>query len=220
MKIMTNESVGSDLVDTPNNQLGKGSSILTPTLQNARIEYPLFYQDNKKTPTSPLQYNICKISLQRAKRLNQLWHSRLPIYETGFCEKAKICFGALYKGIFYAVAIWDNPTARMLSQDTWLELKRMAIAPDAPKYTASRMLAIMIKLIKKKFPEVEKVISYQDEEVHAGTIYKAVGWSIGSHHKGGSWSRPNSKNTYNNKPRIRPDLNKALGPKIRWEKEI
>ena len=96
----------------------------------------------------------------------------------------------------------------------------MAIAPDAPKNTASRMLAIMARLIKRKFPNVVMLISYQDTEVHTGTIYKAAGWVQGSFHHGGSWYRPNSVNLSNQRPRGRPDLNKAIGPKIRWQKEI
>ena len=178
----------------------------------ARVEYPLFQkEDGGSIPTSPLQFTINKISIQKAKTLNQLWHSRLPIYETGFCEKAKICFGALYEGIFYAVSIWDNPTARMLPQYTWLELKRMAIAPDAPKNTASRMIKIMLSIIKRDFPEITTVISYQDIDVHKGTIYKASGWKPVNYYAGGNWKRPK---------RPRPDLNKSFAPKIRWQKEI
>jgi hypothetical protein len=92
----------------------------------------------------------------------------------------------------------------------------MALSPEVPKNTASRMLSVMRRLIERKFPEVEKLISYQDTEVHRGTIYKAAGWIIGATHKGGSWNRPNSKNL-NGKPRTRPDNNQATGPKIRWE---
>jgi hypothetical protein len=106
-----------------------------------------------------------------------------------------------------------------LPQHGWLELRRMALSPDVPKNTASRMLSIMSKLVIKKFPKVKKLISYQDTEVHRGTIYRAAGWEIGATHRGGSWDRPNSTNL-NGKPRTRPDHNKATGPKIRWEKNI
>ncbi len=118
---------------------------------------------------------------------------------------------------FFATAIWTNPIAANLPQHTWLELRRMAIASDAPKNTPSRMLSVMTKLIKRKFPIIERLISYQDIEVHKGTIYKAAGWIKGQEHKGGSWNRPNAKNL-SGSPRTRPDLNNAVGPKIRWEK--
>jgi len=102
-----------------------------------------------------------EISIQKAKELNRMWHSRLPLYETGFCEKARICFGALHGGRWYAVAIWDNPTARALPQGTWLELKRMAICAEAPRNTASRMLKVMASIIRKRFLHIERLISYQ-----------------------------------------------------------
>jgi len=149
--------------------------------------------------------------------LNALWHSRLPIYDTGFCLNSLVSYGALFQNRYYAIAIWTNPVAPNLPQHEWLELRRMAISFDAPKNTASRMLSVMAKLIKVKFPQVERLISYQDKEVHRGTIYKASNWIIGAHHGGGSWNRPNSRNKSTGLPRTRPDLNKAIGAKTRWE---
>lgn len=188
---------------------------------DARVAYPLFQVDKGgSSPTSPLQFEICEISTVRAQKLNSLWHSRLPIFKTGFLLTAKVCFGAIYEGIFYAVAIWGHPGARKLPQRTWLELRRFAIAPNAPKNTASRMMKIMVSLIKKKLPKIIMLISYQDTEVHTGTIYKASGWKIGATSPGGSWNTPNSIYLHTGKPRLPQDLNKATGPKIRWQKEI
>jgi hypothetical protein len=82
------------------------------------------------------------------------------------------------------------------------------------------MLAVMARLIARRFPEVTTLISYQDVETHDGTIYKAAGWDAVSVHKGGSWDRPNARNTYNGKPRIRLDLNKATGEKVRWQRQL
>jgi len=183
-----------------------------------RVAHPLFQEEGSGSiPTSPLQLEIVEIDRYRAQKLNEQWHSRLPIYDTGFCLNSLVSYGALYKNIFYAIAIWTNPVAALLPQREWLELRRMAISPEAPKNTASRMLAVMARLIEKKFPYVERLISYQDTEVHKGTIYKAAGWIATNKHKGGSWNRPNAKNK-NGKPRTRPDLNAATGEKVRWEK--
>jgi hypothetical protein len=52
----------------------------------------------------------------------------------------------------------------------------MAIAPDAPKNTASRMLGWMARNIAKRFPEVTTLVSYRDCDAHLGTIYAASGW--------------------------------------------
>lgn len=187
----------------------------------ARVAYPLFQEeDGGANPTSPLQLQIVEMNVHKAQELNALWHSRLPIYNTGFCLNSTISFGAIFENRFYAVAIWTNPVACNLPQHKWLELRRMAIAPDAPKNTASRMISIMCKVIRKKFPRIKKLISYQDVEAHTGTIYKASGWAKGPEHKGGSWNRPNAINSWNKKFRVRPDLNEATGPKIRWEKDL
>lgn len=183
-----------------------------------RVVHPLFQEEGGgSTPTSPLQLEIETAPFSYARQLNELWHSRLPRMETGFITNQPfLCFVAKYGGVAFASAIWSNPVAANLPQHEYLELRRFAIAPDAPRYTASRMLSIMVRFIRKNRPAVTRLISYQDVEAHKGTIYRASGWIPGGTHKGGSWSRPNSKNL-NGTPRTRPDLNGATGPKIRWE---
>jgi hypothetical protein len=91
-----------------------------------------------------------------------------------------------------------------------LELRRLANSPEAPKNTSSRFLSVMVKIIKKDMPNIYKLISYQDTDVHIGTIYKASGWIPVETQKKGfqSWkNRPN-----------RTDQSEAI--KIRWEKQI
>lgn len=189
-----------------------GDSVIAAYPQSNQVE------GGGAIPTSPLQLQIIEIDRYKARDLNALWHSRLPIYRTGFCLNSTVSFIAVFADRYYATAIWTNPVARNLPQDTWLELRRFAIAPDAPRFTASRMLKVMALLISRKFPRIQKLISYQDIEVHNGTIYKAAGWLENpSHHKGGTWNRPNSRNA-NGRPRTRPDLNNATGEKVRWEK--
>jgi hypothetical protein len=93
-----------------------------------------------------------------------------------------------------------------------LELRRMAISNKAPKNTASRMLSWMRKDIQVKFPHLIRLISYQDTEVHYGTIYKASGWKC-----------VNADNPiqidWTTTKRVR---NKAQSdaPKVRWEYEL
>ncbi len=143
------------------------------------------------TPTSALQLRLEVIDFADAKALNRLWHSRLPRMGTG-CVKNQpfLCFGAQFDVRWYAAAIWSNPVARLLPQQTWLELRRLAIAPDAPRNTASRMLAIMAKLIRDLRPKVVKLISYQDTDVHTGAIYRAAGWVPTTVNQSGVWDRP------------------------------
>ena len=195
-------------MDTLDDQSSKGGSIPTPSLQSIRIAQPLFPVEGQGSiPMSPLQFDfkICQIGI--AKQLNKLWHSKLPIFRQSM---AKICYTAEYKNIFYATAIWSNPSSAMINQ-SWVELKRFAISEDAPKNTASKMIGWMVKDIKKRYPDVYNLISYQDPTVHLGTIYKACGWVCTGLRNSGGFS--------NTKVRFRPK-DQSPGPKIRWEKQI
>jgi len=143
--------------------------------------------------------------------LNNLWHSRMPyIGNAGVCNPN---YAANFNGTYYAIAMWSQPIAanRIKNGFKYLELRRMAIAPDAPKNTASRMISIMLKAIKKDFPNIIGVLSYQDTGVHLGTIYKASGWYIARKGEFVSWDN-HSK---------RPGkIDQSKAPKIRWQKEI
>jgi hypothetical protein len=144
-----------------------------------RVVHPLFpTEGDGSTPISPLQLEVAEIDMRLAQSLNELWHSRLPVTHLGNLvgNHANVAYGAMYENRFYATAIWTEPVARMLNGKGLLELRRMAIADDAPKNTASRMLSIMRRMIHKKFPHLTRLISYQDTEVHHGTIYKSAGW--------------------------------------------
>jgi hypothetical protein len=99
----------------------------------------------------------------------------------------------------------------MKDGDKLLELRRMAIAPDAPKNTASRMLGVMRRKIQAKFPEVIRLVSYQDTEVHKGTIYKASGWEVANtQEKVADWTNTTRK-------RSKPQ---STAPKVRWEYDL
>jgi hypothetical protein len=114
------------------------------------------------------------IDMDVAVPLNELWHSRLPLF-TSPPEKCK-AIAAEHAGIFYAAAIWSPPVARKLNWTGRYELRRFAIAPDAPRHTASRMLRVMRLLIEQDMPDVAILMSYQDADSHLGTIYRAAGW--------------------------------------------
>ena len=161
------------------------------------------------TPTSALQLVIREIPYDRAEQLNERWHSRMP--KIGMAECCKPCFVAEYDDIAYAIAMWSRPVAanRIKRGEYCLELRRMAVADDAPKNTASRMLSIMKNAIRKGMPDVERLISYQDTEVHAGTIYKAAGWKA---------ARISEYQVWTNDGNRRPQKNvQSETAKVRWE---
>lgn len=181
---------------------------------DVRVAYPLFQKESGGSiPTSPLQFRFVEIPIETARRLNRMWHSRLPEYRVGCRPKqhAWVCYAAEYDGLFYAVAIWSHPNSRFLDKADCLELRRMAISPDSPANTASRMISVMIKLIRKIDSNIKKFISYQDTEVHKGTIYRASGWFIAKESKAMDYS-------FNNK-RHRPKP-QNIADKIRWEYSI
>lgn len=176
---------------------------------DVRVAYPLFQEEGSGSiPTSALQLRVDKIGFSEAKRLNAIWHSRLPRLGTGFIKNQPfLSFGAEFESRWYAVAIWSNPVARNLPQQTWLELRRLAIAPDAPRNTASRMLAVMTRYIRKEQPEIERLVSYHDTEVHTGGIYKAAGWTATTVNRDGNWTRESRS-----RPRAQSEAAKQ-----RWE---
>ena len=180
--------------------------------ESIRVMHPLFQAgEGGSTPTSPLQLRVERISFERAKELNRLWHSRLPRLGTGFIENQPfLCFAAVHDGVIFAVAIWSNPVARNLPQESWLELRRLAICSEAPRYTASWMLGVMRRLIRRLRPEVERLVSYQDLDVHAGTIYRAAGWEPTTVNADGNWTRPG---------RDRPKA-QSEAAKQRWEMSL
>lgn len=167
------------------------------------------FASSGSTPTSPHQFYIKKISVEQACRMNGVWHSRLPIIKPGnvYRNKKQICYGFFLNQICYAVAIWTSPISSSLPQGTWLELRRYAIRKDAPKNTASWGLSKMVKFIHKEFPDLIKLISYQDTLVHTGTIYKASGWGQGIKTKFSDWSHKTRKR----------NVMQSRADKIRWE---
>ena len=163
-------------------------------------------------PTSPLQLHFEVIRAQTACILNARWHSRFPQIDWSNVVRNRhyVCYGARFEGQYFAVAIWSSPIAanRLKDGQFLLELRRMAIEDQAPANTASRMLSWMKKDIRKKFPEILRLISYQDTEVHSGTMYQASGWSL--------VQTLNKQIEWNTKDRKRNEI-QSTAPKVRWE---
>lgn len=175
-----------------------------------RTAFPIF-EKGTRTPTSPKELRLVRVDWKVAERLNRMWHSRLPeIANARMCQ----CFAFEFENMFYAVALWSTPSNQNMYKQGCYELRRLAISPDAPKFTASRMLSLMAKKIRITKTNIKKLISYQDTEVHKGTIYKASGWfCAGKTHQGG-------KCGWNNNVRFRKEVNGKApleSVKHRWE---
>lgn len=150
-------------------------------VDGATAAYSLFNQarEGGSIPTSTLQLFMEEISMRDACALNKRWHSMLPRTDLGnmLCGNMSVAYAAGFEGRWYAVALFSQPIIYAVAKDgKTIELRRLAICKDAPKNTASRMLAVCCRLAKKKYPFLEKVVSYLAVDVHAGTIYRAAGW--------------------------------------------
>jgi hypothetical protein len=187
----------------------------------SRVEYPLIDGGQfirVENPKSAKELDLSRCSVAHAVELVREWHSTLPNVQPHPWQYA---FKMHRDGVTYAVALWNTPSARMLPQ-YWLELRRMACAPDAPKYTASRFLSSMVRWFKRHALQREMCISYQDSAVHTGTIYRAAGWTIGN------VSKPRVRNR--SKPRRgtkrayrRTNFNdraRDVSGKVRWEMKL
>lgn len=181
------------------------------------VVHPLFQgEDDGSIPISPLQLRVSTIDVDTAIDLNRLWHSRFPFISQPTIVRPgrAACFGATHANRYYAVAIWSRPNAANRMNVESLELRRLAIAPRAPKNTASRLLAIMARHLRVLYPDVRRLLSYQDTEVHTGTIYKAAGWSIGARTVYRDWTGHRDNAGYV----MRPEQSTA--DKVRWQLEI
>jgi hypothetical protein len=205
-------------VITEKNRLYVDSKLvhMSTRAESIRVMHPLFQAgQGGSIPTSALQLWVEPIAFVRAQEMNREWHSILPRFGTGFIKeqpfRAYPCFAAVGPNDrIYAVAIWSNPESRNLPQDTWLELRRMAVPADAPRNTASRMLRVMRILLHRSHPQIVRVISYQSKSVHDGTIYRADGWRVKAECKGDTWNRPK---------RARLE-SQQIDDRSRWERPI
>ena len=140
----------------------------------SRIAYPLFATN--AVPDNIKARDLCfeRCDKAFAVRLVELWHSRLPECQSG---PWMFAFHAYHNDVTYAVALWNNPSARTLP-NSWVELRRLAASPDSPRNTCSRFIGWMVRYFSENNKEFERCISYQDPAVHDGTIYKASNWKI------------------------------------------
>jgi hypothetical protein len=170
---------------------------------------PLFQEEGDGAkPISPLQLILFECTQSLFVHLNSMWHSRLP--DAGGFYGNGVFFAAEYANAYYATAAWSVPIAIAFNGKPYLELRRFAISSQAPKNTASRLLSVMVRMIRKKYPNIERLISYQDTAVHNGTIYKAQGW------KATRISKAGEQNWVKTHPRASARLQTDTS-KIRWE---
>jgi len=171
------------------------------------VVHPLF-GGGDTAPSSPLAFSLWDIGVDLAMQLNDEWHSVLPeTYKPNLMGNKHRAFYALeYDGRYYGVGIWTDPIAANRLSFTAIELRRLAICKEAPKNTASRMLKLMREDLKRKFPHINRAISYQSKDHHHGTIYKADNWKATAESKSKTWHKLSN--------RRQPQTESS---KVRWE---
>ena len=129
-------------------------------------------------PESPRLFEFVWVDMWTAARLNRSWHSMLPRTDVGnlLCGNTSAAYAAEWENRWYAVAIFSQPISRHLCDGKTIELRRLAICDAAPRNTATRMLSRCLRLVKVEYPQMERCVSYQAVDVHAGTIYRAGNW--------------------------------------------
>lgn len=174
----------------------------------------LFPNEDRRLVKSPKEFTIRSIKAKAACELNAMWHSRFPIIDWSNVVRNRyyVCYALEHNGVPYGVSIWSSPIAanRLKNGQRLLELRRMALSPECPKNTATWMLSRMKKDIASRFPDIIRLISYQDTEVHLGTIYKAANWRIANvQQEEVKWNGARKRNK-----------EQSTAPKARWEIDI
>jgi len=96
----------------------------------------------------------------------------------------EFCFGVINKKCVVGGAIFGKPAGmgvlKKYSEDgkyRTTELRRFALADECPRNSESRLLAVMLRALKKK--GVQRILSYADPMYgHTGIIYKATGFRL------------------------------------------
>lgn len=187
-----------------------------PEAEVDRIINPLFAHGARQAPAKATELELLTCPIEQARLLNKRWHSRLPETQKSPWQHA---FAMVCDHVIYAVALLHNPSARTLP-DNWVELRRMAVAPDAPHCTASRFLSQLVKWFRENDPERERMISYQDCAVHTGTIYRAAGWTVGRKQRARKRDRSKPRPSGRLYRTRQNGMDVDVSAKIRWECEI
>lgn len=174
---------------------------------------PLFHTPSELA-VSARQLTLEVVPLEWAAQLNFEWHSQLP--ETGGFQfgDLKVGHALVFDGGVYAVAMWSRPVAaNRIAHPTehLVELRRLAIPPYAPKFTATRSLGLMERWFKTRHPALCRLLSYQMTDVHTGTIYKAANWHVArvqTDHQ--TWTTHTKRKA----------VDQSTAPKVRWERQL
>ena len=128
------------------------------------------------------EIEIKPISSKDANRLCKLWH-----YSGKVAAISQIHLGAFLDDKCYGVMQFGPPIDRRkllplvrgTKFNNFLELNRMAFSDMLPKNSESRSISIAMKIIKKKYPHIDWIVSFADgTQCGDGTIYRAANFVL------------------------------------------
>lgn len=154
---------------------------MPPNLKNCGVamELDLFQQvGGGSIPTTPLQFKVIQVDKAVAATAFKCWHY---FGDKGFISS--FTFAPIFEGEVWGAIAFGSPNAKSIkgvyrkeSQHGVLEITRLAVRPEAPKNTCSRLIAISIKLLRRLYP-LKTIVTYADTaQGHEGVIYKASGF--------------------------------------------
>jgi len=108
-------------------------------------------------------------------------------YSGKVVPNSSIHFGIFHKKTLLGVMSFGPPMRKDLSMrlvrdtkwDGMIELNRMALCDLLPRNSESRCLAVAIRILKKRYPNLEWIQTFADScQCGDGTIYRAVGFLL------------------------------------------
>jgi hypothetical protein len=131
--------------------------------------------DAKRPIVKPISSkDACRIvrALHYSEKTTQNSQLHLGVFFDGKCG------GAMQFG----PSLDKRKSQRLVTGTLWnefIELNRMAFADWLPKNSESRAIGVTMRLLKKKYPHIEWVISFADgTQCGDGTIYRASGFVL------------------------------------------
>lgn len=122
------------------------------------------------------------ITAQAANKLVKAIHYSSKIVPNSQLHLGVFLEGRLEGAMQFGPPINKKGTIGIVADTKWsgmLELNRMAFSDRLPRNSESRAMAIAFKIIKKKYPHIEWIVSFSDAtQCGDGTIYRAAGFVL------------------------------------------
>lgn len=108
-------------------------------------------------------------------------------YSKSFVRNSQLHLGVFLNGSCEGVMQFGPPMSKekvihLVAGTKWnsmLELNRMAFSDRLPRNSESRALGVALRLIRKKYPHIDWILSYSDAtQCGDGTIYRASGFVL------------------------------------------